>query len=132
MVVGGDRPAGAKQVRSKLCPHHTEGARKVIRRKNGLKRALALVHAVMRDWRGVVVGRVFEVVNNDSDGLGVERSCFGSFDVPEQRKPQGHEADEHAELAVPPPALLKGTSKRARVHGQVGPYAPPLWRYRNS
>lgn len=117
--MGRDRPAHAMKIGSKLCPGHTEGIRKVVRWKNGWHAALALMHAVMRNHPGTMVGHVFDVVVHDDHRLGGQRSCFGSFDVSEQGKGQGHEADKHAQLAMPGPALLKDATLGVHVHGQM-------------
>jgi len=117
--VGGDRPACAMKIGSELCPGHTEGIRKVVRWKNGWHAALALVHAVMRNSLSVVVGHAFDVVVHSEHRLGGQRSCFGSFDVSEQGKGQGHEADKHAQLAMPGPSLLRDAAQGVHAHAQV-------------
>lgn len=84
-----------------------------------MEHALALVHAVMRDRLGVVIGGTVDVAEYGDRLLCIHRTSFRSFYVSEQRNSQGHEAGEHAELAVPRPPLHGGTAQGPHVHDQM-------------
>lgn len=84
-----------------------------------MERALALVHAVMRDGLGIVTGHTVDMTEYGDRLLCIHRTSFRSFYVSEQRNCQGHEAGEHTELAVPRPPLRGGTAHGPHVHDQM-------------
>lgn len=98
--MGGDSPARATKIGSKLCPGHTQGVRKIVRGKNGWHAALALVHAVMRNRFGAMLGHAFAMVEHHGRRLAGERTRLGRFDVSEQGKSQGKKAKERTHPAI--------------------------------